>query len=459
MIYPDLRSVKGLSVLALLYSLHLFSDVSQSDSLYLERLLEHALECRSDIRAQDETIEKIRQQEWVIASGLFPHVDLKGTVQKSKEDAYAERILQANFSQVLFEPDGAIMEREVARLNTKIATFQRQDLQNRIRLDVTRNFFNYRTRLYEEAAQNALDQSSSIEYKSALRKKIIGLYSDPQMQQAEAQFRNAKTKVFSLANDRKAGKEHVISSTENSLERALAIPDTRLVLDALWKEIEHHDTETLIKQALKYRTEFAILDAQIEQAEIRTDIARYYYLPSISFNATTYAYHFDSGTTVLEAGLGADLLYPWTVGLSAQWSFDSFGSLHSVRSARAERMEKILTRKRTEFEVKDAVITSHLALQNAAESVRSGLSSLEQARIDFFKSVKSFEVGLLSEVEFKKAKTTWERAQAELENTLNSAVNKHEELLFNAGYPPGPSQLQHLPISPLKNPSDFDTSR
>ncbi len=432
------------------------SSKDSQDKLFLDIILHQAINSRSDVHAQDEIIEQSKQQEWVLLSELLPQVNVDGTIQKSYLNSYAEELLHTNFNQTLFDPSGALLQREVQRLTTKIKQYNKLELQNRVRLDLTRDFFQHRNRLYEKPFQDALEKSSLTEYKSALLKKSIGLYSAPQIQAAETQFQSAKSQVFKLGNVRKISKQQLITSSENPLDLPLVIPETTLILNTLWKNLQQTDEETLVQQAIKFRPIFKELNAQIEQAEIKTDIARYYYLPSIAFDANIYKYRFaPTALTATQTTAEAALLYPWTVGLTASWSFDSFGSLHSVRAARAERLEKVLTKKRTEFTIKNDVITAHLELQNAAEELHSSLKSVEQAHIDFLKNVKSFEVGLISKVEFEQAQTTWEQAQIKLENTLTTTVNKHEELMFNAGYPPGPSELQNLSIPPAP---EFNTS-
>ncbi|HBY05714.1 MAG: hypothetical protein UV38_C0001G0089 [candidate division TM6 bacterium GW2011_GWE2_42_60] len=406
--------------------------------LHIDNLLNDALEHRSDIRAQDELIEQTLEQQAVIMSTLWPQISFTGTRQKSKNDAYPVNLFQASLDQVLLQPGGAVLQREAARYDTKVARYKKENIQDLARFEISDSYLDLRNRLYEKQYQDSLDTSSLVNYKSAQLKQKVGLYALPAFEKAEAQFKDAQSTVFSLNNTREISRQHLFTDCERIFEKPISFPDSRALLAFITESVAGYDTEELTQLAMNYRTEILMWQAQADQAEIQIDIARYFYLPTISFFANFYEQKYETPVAIP--------YYPWNVGISMSWTFDGGGSFHEMRIARAHHLEMLLSKKHAEFSARDDIKTAHLELQNSTESVRSLLSKTAFAETEFLKNQVSFKIGLISEVAFTQAKTAWEQARLDLEEGITFAARKHEELLYKTGYAPGPTALQHEAI-------------
>ena len=406
--------------------------------LHIDDLLNDALEHRSDIRAQDELIEQTLEQQAVIMSTLWPQISFTGTRQKSKDDAYPVNLFQASLDQVLLQPGGAVLQREAARYDTKVARYKKENLQDLARFEISDSYLDLRNRLYEEQYQKALDKSSFENYKTAQLKQKIGLVALPEFEKAEAQFKDAQRTVFSLNNTREISRQHLFTDCERIFEKPISFPDSKALLAFIAASVAGYDTEELTQLAMNYRTEIQMWQAQADQAEVQIDIARYFYLPTISFSANFYEQKYETPVAIP--------YYPWNVAISMSWTFDGGGSFHEMRIARAHHLEMLLSKKHAEFSAKDDIKTAHLELQNSTETVRSLLSKTAFAETEFLKSKVSFKIGLISEVAFTQAKTAWEQARLDLEEGITFAARKHEELLYKTGYAPGPTALQHQVI-------------
>lgn len=425
--------------------------VSSSPQLiHIDDLLNDALNNRSDIRAQDEQIEQTIEQQAIIMSTLLPQITLSGTRQKSKDNIYPVNLFQASLNQVLLQPGGAILQREAARYDTEIARYQKENFQDIARFEISDSYLDLRNRLYEKQYQEALDKSSTTNYKNAQLKQSIGLFSIPEFEQAEAQLKESQRTIFSLMNNREISRQHLYTDCERVFEKPISFPDSKALLAFIASSVAGYDTEELTQLAMDYRTEIQIWQSRADQAEVQIDIARYFYLPTISFFANFYEQKYDRIT--LES------MYPWNVGVSIEWTFDGGGSFHEMRAARARHMQMILSKKHAEFSAQDDIKTAHLELQNSTENVRSLLSKTAYAETEFLKNETSYKIGLISEQEFTQAKTDWEQAKLDLEVGITFAAKKHEELLYKTGYAPGPTALQHKAIhEALHRPGEPDT--
>lgn len=410
-------------------------DVEQMQEL--EDLVVFVRQSRSDVEAAAYRVEEAEHEEMVIRSNLFPHMQLTGTVQKTRENIYPSEMLQASFSQVLYDPSGARIEEEIAKCTTKIQRENYLNVKDEAEFETTNSFLTYRNRLLEEDLEKSLDSSSSQYYQKALLAAQVGFISPVQLQKAEAKFKASQSSVAKLFHTRIIAKDQLEANSEKKLECPLSITNARKLVDFIVQVTSSYDTESLVRDAYESVTEFEILDLERQQAEYELDKNRYAYLPSISFVANAYKTRFDIDPTLSPTQRAAldQLIYPWTVGIQGSWTFDSFGHVQKMREAKARILEKTFDKKRLEFTVRGEVETLHEELKISVEQIKAAVSKAEELDEDYAKASLELEVGLVAPVDYARVETDWRQAHTELENIIASSVIKHEELLRRAGYP------------------------
>lgn len=380
---------------------------------------------RSDVTSLEYDIVRALQKENIALSGLFPTATINGVKQQQRGDFWPDAQVTLSLTQSIYETAGPLTEWLLAQTETELARWSKENLLDDTRYEVGQNFLSYRNALLKEPLNTALDTSSKEQFEKAKTDYSQGLISRVEFEKEQANFETAQSKVMSYTNEVSITKEGLALASERPIDGPVRPVDSLIFYHHLVEGLKPYKPGDFVIEALSCRKELKVIDQQIAAATINKDIARYSYVPTIEFVADIAHVW---GPPIYES------THPYRFGLSFNWNFD-LGNLFRFRSAEADRLKAVFDRKRSEFAIENEVRTDCDQLEILTKDVVAVKEKTNAARITFERSKKEHEIGLLSDVDFKKAQTEWEQAQFNLEDTITKAGQKHEELLWATGYP------------------------
>lgn len=402
----------------------MFAPSLYGNTIYQD-IYEYARAHRSDLTSIEYDITRALQNENIALSGLFPLVTLNGTKQQQRGDIWANGQVVLGLSMSIYEPAGPMARWWLAQTETDLIRWSKENLFDDIRYEIGQSFFSYRNMLNKKSLTTALDQSSREQFEKAKASYKQGVISDVEFEQARALFENTQSRVRSYSNDISISKNNLALASERSIDGPVDKLSSEKLYSHLLEAVAPYTPDKFVIEALACRKELRVADQQIAAEIIKKDIARYSYIPTVKFVAN------------LERLWGPPLYettHPYFFGISIDWTFD-LGNLFRFRSAEASRLKAVFDRKRAEFSIENEVRTACDQLEIVVKDVVAVRAKLEEARITFERNKREHEIGLLSDIDFKRAETEWEQAQFNLEDTITKAAQKHEELLWDTGYP------------------------
>lgn len=382
---------------------------------------------RSDVTSIGYDITRALQEENVALSGLFPIMGINATKQKQRGNVWPNQQITLSLAQSIYEPAGPMAQWWLAQTETALLRWSKDNLLDDTRYEVGQTFLSYRNILHKKSTNDALDRSSSELFKKALANYNQGMISAVELEQEKALFENSQSKVKSYINEISTNKENLAFASERVIDAPIVEFDSNTLYTHILEGLSPYTPDDFVIDALACRKELRVIDQQIEVANLNKDIARYSYIPTIRFVA-------DISRLSAPSLLAYETTHPYRFGLSFDWTFD-LGNFFKFHSAESDRLKSVFDRKRAEFTIENEIRTTCDQLEIIAKDIVAVRAKVEEVRLAFARNTEAYKVGMLSEVEFKKAETEWEQAQFNLETSITQAAQKHEELLWSAGYP------------------------
>jgi outer membrane protein TolC len=197
--------------------------------------------------------------------------------------------------------------------------------------------------------------------------------------------------------------------------------------------------ETFFKEAAQnLRKDLAIKDQEIERFARLKQLKEKSYLPSASLYADI-----STGQPALAVGLRQLPGNFWQAGIQFNWNFDGLGNAHKAAAEEASLQSAIFAKRDKELSIDKEVSNAYHELQQLKKQLDAYCTDLSFEE-HFLQQKKRYEIGDLSETEYKQAVYEWDKAQFDVRDLEVKTVLKYKELLFKSGYPDidNPSSMQ-----------------
>ena len=386
---------------------------------------------RSDIRAQEKITEKQKAKELSWLSKHFPQISLNYTAQKSQKNVLPEQQLQLSLKQALFAPGSVYFPYQLARIGTKSSICQTEYQKQQAQLSVEQTFFDLQNNYAKNDLELILRETGPEVFKKAQIQFENGLISTVDLEQQKSVYTSTLSTIEKIFRGKKITKNESAITSEQKIKRKTILWMPLETIKQTVKKLVNIPKDELYTQALHARPDLKLLAYAMEQAEIQEKIYASQYLPSASFFASMYA------TRKAETLLGAAeeiLNYPWTLGLSVSWNFDSLTNMFEVRASRAEYLSQMLKKKRSEWVMKKEIdlTVQQLAIDQA--TITEAEQIYQHGQQAFEKKQLEVEAGLAAPLELLQAKADWEQIQANYTNAHTNAAKNCALLHYKTGH-------------------------
>jgi outer membrane protein TolC len=188
------------------------------------------------------------------------------------------------------------------------------------------------------------------------------------------------------------------------------------------------------------RKDLAIKKEEVRQHEQLKRLREKSYLPSASLYA-----QLSTGVPALAVGLRQLPGNFWQAGIQFNWDFDGLGNVHRAAAEEAGLQAAIFAKRDKELSIDKEVSNAYHELQQLKKDLDANCTDQSPEEL-FLQQKKRYEVGELSETEYKQALYEWDKAQFNVRNLEVTTVLKYRELLFKSGYPQmdNPSSTQRV---------------
>lgn len=415
-----------------------------SDRPYLlSELSDYAVKNRSDVVAWDWHIQALHEEEWVAISGYMPQITVAGLFQTSQANILPKKQGVLTVDQLIYSAAGPQLALEQACARKRIAELQKEDTEADVLNQVRKSFMGYWLQLRGTPLQDAIQKSAPFRYSNAVTAQKVGALSELDLYAAQTRLSRAMTEVAVWNTTTEKNKALLTTAVEKPVERIIN-PDVLKLLGQTINAVGAIPLADYIDDAMKNRWELPILDEEIELADIAARKALYSYIPTLSLNANFYQSRYHNPLTQLLD------FFPWNVSLQISWQFDGFSNLAQMHSANAQRLEKICTKKRTEFAIRQEVQSAYYDFKNDVEQLKRETIINQEEYKKYLRNKKAYDVGLISETDFATALVEWENAKFQLAKKTSDTSLAYEDLIFQAGYPDHRASLIAAAAKPEK---------
>lgn len=422
---------------------HLFS---------LEELNDYAIGHRTDYQAIDQQIAQSAYDEQAALGAYLPQIGVTGIFESSEANIYPIRLGTLSFSQLLLDSGIAWRKMKIARLQKHISECRKVILHDQIEYDTRKSFIYYATQKWNNPYYDALKKSSPVAFTRAKRAGDVGLISSLEFDSARATYAQDQSNLAISDEEEIVARTRLSTTVERKIQET-ALPSLDEMFKRAYTLFESIPLENYFDDAMINRSIFRILDYEMEIADLAKKNAYTYYVPTVSFVGNLYRPVFCNPNFLLTTGVAGaistsgslpDFLaeaYAWNIGVQFSWTFDGFVNIANAHKAEADYLNKMLTKKRTEWTVKQEVEDAYHTFRISVNTLRKKVAETHQAKQTYLKQKAALDVGLLSEAEFLVAESEWKRAEYTLAEDIGTAGIAYEDLLWQAGWPANRASL------------------
>lgn len=410
------------------------------EQVTLDDAITYALTHRSSLNDLLFASKSQRNNALAALSGYLPQISVNSRFLASKDHALPKNQQYINIDQLLFSFAGPVEQYHIETLGSHIAELGALFHRDEIRYETESSFFNLYLLQTRIAPVSSFEVSLAARLQKALLSNDQDLLSTYSFKKERADYGYGMSAVFGYEE------QTIIANT--NLTRALEAEQPFLIdmINARYAIKETLDTithlpydETFFKEAAhNLRKDLAAKDEEIERFARLKQLREKSYLPSASLYAAI-----STGQPALAVGLRQLPGNFWQAGIQFNWNFDGLFNVHKAAAEEASLQSAIFAKRNKELSIDKEVSNAYHELQQVKKDLDTALAdeSLEEI---FLQQKKRYEVGDISETEYKQTVYEWDKAQFGIRDLEVKTVLKYKELLFKSGYPQidNPSSMQ-----------------
>lgn len=397
----------------------------------LDDAIAFALSHRSSLNDLLFASKSQRNNALAALSGYLPQISVYSRFLAAKDRAIPKNQQYIYIDQLLFSFAGPVEQYRIEKLGSHITELGALFHSDEIRYETEISFFN----LYLLQARIAPVSTFELSIAAQLQKTVLsnkqGLLSSFLFEKEHADYDYGMSAIF--------GYEEQITIANTNLTRALEaeqpflidMTNARSTIKTTLDTIAHlpYDEAFFIEAAQNLRKDLAIKDQEIERFARLKQLKEKSYLPSASLYADIA-----TGQPALAVGLRQLPGNFWQAGIQFNWNFDGLGNVHRAAAQEASLQAAIFAKRDKEFSINKEVSNAYNELLQLKKELAVTCSDQSPEEL-FLQQKKRYEVGDLSETDYKQAVYEWEKAQFGVRDLEVKTVLKYKELLFKSGYP------------------------
>jgi len=401
------------------------------ERITLDDAIKYALNNRSSLQDFAFASKSQRNNALVSLSGYFPHIGINSRFLSAKDRAIPKNQQYITIDQLIFSFAGPVEQYRIERIGSHIADLKTMFHSDEIRYETETSFF----KLYLLQSRIAPVSTFEVFNKANLQKAELsntqGLLSSYLFEKGRGDYGYGVSAVFGYEKQTVIAKTNVTKALEMNQPFIIDMTNARYALNEILDTITKlsHD-EAFFKEAARHlRKDLTIKDQEITQREQLKRLREKSYLPSASLYA-----QLSTGVPALAVGLRQLPGNFWQAGIQFNWNFDGLGNVHRAAAEEAALQSAIFAKRDKELTIDKEISNAYHELQELKKELDVTCADLTPEEF-FLQQKKRYEVGDLSETEYKQALYEWDKAQFGVRDLEVKVVLKYKELLFKSGYP------------------------
>jgi outer membrane protein TolC len=406
----------------------------------LDDAITFALSHRSSLNDLLFASKSQRNNALAALSGYLPQVSVYSRFLASKDRAIPKNQQYIYIDQLLFSFAGPVEQYRIEKLGSHISELGALFHRDEIRYETENSFLNLYLLQSRIAPVSTFEVSIAAQLQKTLLSNKQGLLSSFLFEKEHADYDYGMSAIFGYEEQITIANTNLTKALEAEQPFLIDMTNARSTIKTTLDTITHlpYD-ETFFKEAAQnLRKDLAIKDQEIERFARLKQLKEKSYLPSASLYADI-----STGQPALAVGLRQLPGNFWQAGIQFNWNFDGLGNAHKAAAEEASLQSAIFAKRDKELSIDKEVSNAYHELQQLKKQLDAYCTDLSFEEL-FLQKKKRYEIGDLSETEYKQAVYEWDKAQFDVRDLEVKTVLKYKELLFKSGYPDidNPSSMQ-----------------
>lgn len=403
----------------------------QKEKMTLDEALNFAYAHRSSIQELMFANKSQRNTMLAALSGYLPQISVVSRFLSAKDKALPKNQQYITIDQLLIDPAGPIQQYRIEKIGSTIQELKELLHRDEVRYEVETTFFN----LYLLQSRIAPVSAADIAAKAFLQKTLVsqeqGLLNSYLFAKDIADYNYAMSAIFGYEEQTTRAVTNVTKAVEREEPFIIDMTDARQkvkeTLDTI-TNLSYNET-FFITAAHTLRKDLAAQEQEIIRLEKLKQLRERSYLPTASLYAVL-----ETGQPALAVGLRQLPGNFWQAGIQFAWNFDGLGNVHKAAAEEANVQSALCAKRAQELTIDQEVSNAYHELLELKKDLDANTTDQTPEEL-FLLQKKRYELGDLSETDYKRALYDWENAQFNIRNLEIKTVLKYKELLFKSGYP------------------------
>ena len=397
----------------------------------LDDAIAFALTHRSSLNDRMFASKSQRNTALAALSDYLPHISIYSRFLAAKDRAIPKNQQYIYLDQLLFSFAGPVEQYHIEKLGSHIAELSALFHSDEIRYETENSFFNLYRLQTRIAPVSTFEISATAQLHKAELSNDQGLLSSFVFEKEHADYDYGMSAIFGYEEQTIIANTNLSKTLEAEQPVLIDMTNARYAISQALNMITHlPQDETFFKEAAhNLRKDLAIKDQEIERSARLKQLKEKSYLPSASLYADI-----STGQPALAVGLRQLPGNFWQAGIQFNWNFDGLGNVHRAAAEGASLQAAIFAKRDKELSIEQEVSNAYHELQQLKRELDANCTDQSPEEL-FLEQKKRYEIGDISETEYKQALYEWDKAQYDVRDLEVKTVLKYKELLFKSGYP------------------------
>jgi outer membrane protein TolC len=404
---------------------------SLKERMTLDDAITYALNHRSSLNDLMFASKSQRNNALAALSGYLPQISFYSRFLAAKDRAIPKNQQYIYIDQLLFSFAGPVEQYRIEKIGSHIAELGALFHGDEIRYETENSFFNLYLLQTRIAPVSTFETFISAQLQKTVLSNKQGLLSSFIFEKEHADYDYGMSAVFGYEEQTTIANTNLTKALEAEQPFFIDMTNARYTIKETLNTITHlpYDEVFFKEAAHNLRKDLAIKDQEIERFARLKQLREKSYLPSASLYADIA-----TGQPALAVGLRQLPGNFWQAGIQFNWNFDGLGNVHKAAAEEASLQSAIFAKRDKEISIEKEVSNAYHELLQLKKQLDVTCSDQSPEEL-FLQQKKRYEVGDLSETEYKQAVYEWDKAQFGVRDLEVKTVLKYKELLFKSGYP------------------------
>ncbi len=405
--------------------------------LSIEDAIQTAFRNRRDLEAYIYAKRASKNSERGALAGYFPQIQLStnlaktapsilydsnGLSQKFCPDTTSNRGVSFNFSQLIFDGGGPVLDYRIAKESTNVLRAEKRQLKQSIKIGTVSSYLELQKILLQKDFYHMRDKSSKLSFALNSGRRAVGQLSNTDWLSALSEYTSEQSAIANYPFEI----ESAVSSLERELNEHINPEQLDLSVEGI-AAVELEPLDYYIMLSIKNRPDLEAQKYRVKQANLREKKYKRVYLPTVNIYA--------QASDVKLGRHNSNRTASWSAGVELGWNFDGLGSAHTSRLYKNQKTQYLLQEKDLELQIRNDVISAFFQTKKLINQLKAAQFDFERAQSRLRSNETRFKIGSISQSDFAQVEVDYEQSRYSLDSLKIDVRGSYQNLLFVCGYP------------------------